>query len=120
VYLNGEVKKRNMCYEQVFVEILIGDNSCYSIISAERARDKKESLSGAGTPTQDSNHGDVDMRLTTTSQSIQSVVSAGGKTADSAANSGTTLLSGIFHPKRRCRDFDGKINILFQLYVMTV
>ncbi|XP_046384373.1 RNA-binding protein 26 [Ischnura elegans] len=45
--------------------------------SGERIRDsKKEPLSGAGTPTQDSNHGDVDMRLTTTSQSIQSVVSA--------------------------------------------
>ena len=69
-------------------------------------------MSGAGTPTQDSNHGDVDMRLTTTSQSIQSVVSAGGKTADTAASSGATLLSGIFHPKRRCRDFDGKINKL--------
>ncbi|XP_071442055.1 RNA-binding protein 26 isoform X2 [Hetaerina americana] len=45
--------------------------------SPEHLRDaKKEPLSGAGTPTQDSNHGDVDMRLTTTSQSIQSVVSA--------------------------------------------
>lgn len=76
--------------------------------SIERIRDKKEPLSGAGTPTQDSNHGDVDMRLTTTSQSIQSVVSAGGKTADTAASSGATLLSGIFHPKRRCRDFDEK------------
>ncbi|XP_021927945.1 RNA-binding protein 26-like isoform X3 [Zootermopsis nevadensis] len=76
--------------------------------SNERTRDKKDSLSGAGTPTQDSNHGDVDMRLTTTSQSIQSVVSAGGKTADSGANSGTTLLSGIYHAKRRCRDFDEK------------
>ncbi|XP_069684891.1 RNA-binding protein 26 isoform X2 [Periplaneta americana] len=77
--------------------------------SNERTRDKKEPLSGAGTPTQDSNHGDVDMRLTTTSQSIQSVVSAGGKTTtDNATNSGPTLLSGIFHPKRRCRDFDEK------------
>ncbi|PNF30064.1 hypothetical protein B7P43_G05352 [Cryptotermes secundus] len=76
--------------------------------SIERARDKKEPLSGAGTPTQDSNHGDVDMRLTTTSQSIQSVVSAGGKTADSVTNSGASLLPGVFHPKRRCRDFDEK------------
>ncbi|KAL7293373.1 hypothetical protein TKK_0013140 [Trichogramma kaykai] len=46
-----------------------------------------------GTPTQDSNHGDVDMRLSTTSQSIQSVVNV--------ANPG-------FHNKRRCRDFDEK------------
>ncbi|KAJ9594957.1 hypothetical protein L9F63_013741, partial [Diploptera punctata] len=77
--------------------------------SNERIRDKKEPLSGAGTPTQDSNHGDVDMRLTTTSQSIQSVVSAGGKTTvETNANSGPTLLSGIFHTKRRCRDFDEK------------
>jgi RNA-binding protein 26 len=73
-------------------------------------------MSGAGTPTQDSNHGDVDMRLTTTSQSIQSVVSAGGKPADSTTSSGTTLLSGVFHPKRRCRDFDGIINILHSTF----
>ncbi|KAG8225803.1 hypothetical protein J437_LFUL005610, partial [Ladona fulva] len=47
------------------------------IVNIQHMRDsKKEPLSGAGTPTQDSNHGDVDMRLTTTSQSIQSVVSA--------------------------------------------
>lgn len=84
----------------------------------ERIRDKKEPLSGAGTPTQDSNHGDVDMRLTTTSQSIQSVVSAGGKTAETAANSGAAILSGIFHPKRRCRDFDGKINTLFIVFII--
>ncbi|XP_014210794.1 RNA-binding protein 26 isoform X2 [Copidosoma floridanum] len=49
---------------------------------------------GGGTPTQDSNHGDVDMRLSTTSQSIQSVVVAGQ--------------GGNFQPKRRCRDFDEK------------
>lgn len=60
------------------------------------------------------------MRLTTTSQSIQSVVSAGGKAADSTTNSGTTLLSGVYHPKRRCRDFDGNINILFYLFVVMV
>jgi hypothetical protein len=108
-----------MCIDQVSIELLIEDNCSYCItdnllskcVFIERTRDKKESLSGAGTPTQDSNHGDVDMRLTTTSQSIQSVVSAGGKTADSAANSGTALLSGIYHTKRRCRDFDGKINM---------
>ena len=48
------------------------------------------------------------MRLTTTSQSIQSVVSAGGKAGtENNANSGPTLLSNIFHAKRRCRDFDG-------------
>jgi hypothetical protein len=92
-----------------------GVYNCLSQFSlfVERARDKKEPLSGAGTPTQDSNHGDVDMRLTTTSQSIQSVVSAGGKTADSPTNSGASLLSGVCHPKIRCRDFDGKMNILF-------
>ncbi|KAK7869794.1 hypothetical protein R5R35_008321 [Gryllus longicercus] len=77
--------------------------------SNERSREKKESLSGAATPTQDSNHGDVDMRLTTTSQSIQSVVSAGGNKANSdQAATGPTLLSSIFHTKRRCRDFDEK------------
>lgn len=77
--------------------------------SNERSREKKESLSGAATPTQDSNHGDVDMRLTTTSQSIQSVVSAGGNKANSEQTAtGPTLLSSIFHTKRRCRDFDEK------------
>ena len=54
---------------------------------------------GGGTPTQDSNHGDVDMRLSTTSQSIQSVVAV----ASNAPNS-----QGSFQQKRRCRDFDGK------------
>ncbi|XP_031776825.1 RNA-binding protein 26 isoform X6 [Nasonia vitripennis] len=51
---------------------------------------------GGGTPTQDSNHGDVDMRLSTTSQSIQSVVAV-------ASN---MPRSGNFQGKRRCRDFD--------------
>lgn len=46
-----------------------------------------------GTPTHDSNHGDVDMRLSSSSQSIQSVVVGG---------------QGSFQGKRRCRDFDGK------------
>ncbi|XP_031776824.1 RNA-binding protein 26 isoform X2 [Nasonia vitripennis] len=53
---------------------------------------------GGGTPTQDSNHGDVDMRLSTTSQSIQSVVAV-------ASN---MPRSGNFQGKRRCRDFDEK------------
>lgn len=53
---------------------------------------------GGGTPTQDSNHGDVDMRLSTTSQSIQSVVAV-------ASN---MPRSGNFQGKRRCRDFDGE------------
>lgn len=55
---------------------------------------------GGGTPTQDSNHGDVDMRLSTTSQSIQSVVAA-------AVNIPNNQISS-FPLKRRCRDFDGK------------
>lgn len=59
--------------------------------------ERLESPSG-GTPTQDSNHGDVDMRLSTTSQSIQSVVAVA-----SGPNSQTS-----FQAKRRCRDFDGR------------
>ncbi|XP_015588872.1 RNA-binding protein 26 isoform X2 [Cephus cinctus] len=55
---------------------------------------------GGGTPTQDSNHGDVDMRLSTTSQSIQSVVAV----ASNIPNNQT----GPFQQKRRCRDFDEK------------
>ncbi|XP_046476145.1 RNA-binding protein 26 isoform X5 [Neodiprion pinetum] len=55
---------------------------------------------GGGTPTQDSNHGDVDMRLSTTSQSIQSVVAVGANPPNSQ--------SGTLQPKRRCRDFDEK------------
>ncbi|XP_043481913.1 RNA-binding protein 26 [Leptopilina heterotoma] len=55
---------------------------------------------GGGTPTQDSNHGDVDMRLSTTSQSIQSVVAA-------AVNIPNNQISS-FPLKRRCRDFDEK------------
>lgn len=62
--------------------------------------DRIEGSPGGGTPTQDSNHGDVDMRLSTTSQSIQSVVAA-----SSIPNNQTSS----FPPqaKRRCRDFDG-------------
>uniref|UniRef100_A0A1B6CQA6 C3H1-type domain-containing protein n=1 Tax=Clastoptera arizonana TaxID=38151 RepID=A0A1B6CQA6_9HEMI len=55
--------------------------------------DKLSPLSGGGTPTLDSNHGDTDMRLGTTSQSIQSVVS---------------VKDGHYIVKRRCRDFDEK------------
>lgn len=55
--------------------------------------------SPAGTPTQDSNHGDIDMRLSTTSQSIQSVVAV----TSNISNNQT----GGFSLKRRCRDFDG-------------
>lgn len=63
--------------------------------------DRTDRIEGSpgGTPTQDSNHGDVDMRLSTTSQSIQSVVAV----ASSIPNSQT----GPFQTKRRCRDFDG-------------
>ncbi|KAF4522594.1 hypothetical protein B566_EDAN012674 [Ephemera danica] len=59
--------------------------------------------SGGATPTQDSNHGDVDMRLTTTSQSIQSVVSAPEHSTVAAVASN---LAAAY--KRRCRDFDEK------------
>jgi RNA-binding protein 26 len=92
-------------------KIIVANVTVNDPLFVERTRDKKEPMSGAGTPTQDSNHGDVDMRLTTTSQSIQSVVSAGGKTADGTANSGTALLPGVFHGKRRCRDFDGNVTL---------
>ncbi|PBC26377.1 RNA-binding protein [Apis cerana cerana] len=54
---------------------------------------------GGGTPTQDSNHGDVDMRLSTTSQSIQSVVAVASSVPNSQPG---------FQTKRRCRDFDEK------------
>ncbi|KAK9309837.1 hypothetical protein QLX08_000650 [Tetragonisca angustula] len=54
---------------------------------------------GGGTPTQDSNHGDVDMRLSTTSQSIQSVVAVASSVPNSQPG---------FQAKRRCRDFDEK------------
>lgn len=52
--------------------------------------------SGAGTPTQDSNHGDMDLRLTNTTQSIQSVVV---QQSQSESRNNT---------KRRCRDYDEK------------
>lgn len=52
-------------------------------------KDGKDNHSRQGTPTQDSNHGDLDLRLTNSTQSIQSVV--------------------VQHnSKRRCRDFDEK------------
>ncbi|KAK4878106.1 hypothetical protein RN001_010612 [Aquatica leii] len=56
-------------------------------------KDVKDNRSTAGTPTQDSNHGDMDLRLTNTTQSIQSVV---------VHNSGNRT------PKKRCRDYDEK------------
>lgn len=61
--------------------------------------ERGEGSPGGGTPTQDSNHGDVDMRLSTTSQSIQSVVAVGVNPPNSQP--------GTFQAKRRCRDFDG-------------
>nr|CAD7610691.1 unnamed protein product [Timema genevievae] len=75
--------------------------------SRERTHSKKEPTSGACTPTQDSNHGDVDMRLTMTSQSIQSVVSAGEGTS-ALKRTATPPAPGTFSSKRRCRDFDEK------------
>lgn len=69
-------------------------------------KDHKEPLSGAGTPTQDSNHGDTDMRLISSTQSIQSVVA----NADVNSGSGNFVPNNtgpVFHGKRRCRDFDG-------------
>ncbi|KAH0549781.1 hypothetical protein KQX54_014028 [Cotesia glomerata] len=56
--------------------------------------------SPAGTPSQDNNHGDIDMRLSTASQSIQSVVAL---TSNISKNQ-----IGEFLLKRRCRDFDEK------------
>lgn len=58
-------------------------------------KEVKENRSGAGTPTQDSNHGDMDLRLTNTTQSIQSVVVHHNS-------------SGNRSPKKRCRDYDEK------------
>lgn len=59
-------------------------------------RDKdKDGSSKPGTPTQDSNHGEMDLRLTNSTQSIQNVVPQGSK--------------------KRCRDFDEK-GICFKLY----
>ncbi|KAF5283114.1 hypothetical protein FQA39_LY17421 [Lamprigera yunnana] len=56
-------------------------------------KDVKDNRSTAGTPTQDSNHGDMDLRLTNTTQSIQSVI---------VHNSENRT------PKKRCRDYDEK------------
>ncbi|XP_076663293.1 zinc finger protein swm isoform X3 [Andrena cerasifolii] len=61
--------------------------------------DRIEGSPGGGTPTQDSNHGDVDMRLSTTSQSIQSVVAVASSVPNNQPG---------FQAKRRCRDFDEK------------
>lgn len=55
----------------------------------------KDNRSGAVTPTQDSNHGDMDLRLTNTTQSIQSVV---------VHHNAVVTRS----PKKRCRDYDEK------------
>ncbi|XP_065343742.1 RNA-binding protein 26 isoform X3 [Cloeon dipterum] len=70
---------------------------------------KSEPNSGANTPTQDSNHGDVDMRLTTSSQSIQSVVVSPNKkvvaAAPAVASTVATAATGNVY-KTRCRDFD--------------
>lgn len=51
------------------------------------------------TPNPDSNHGDVDMRMSNNSQSMQSVAAVTTNIANNQA--------GIFQQKRRCRDFDG-------------
>jgi len=72
---------------------------------------QSESNSGANTPTQDSNHGDVDMRLTTSSQSIQSVVTTPNKKTPTTATTTTATAvttSATATYKTRCRDFDGK------------
>ncbi|GLV36656.1 second mitotic wave missing [Carabus blaptoides fortunei] len=66
----------------------------------------KDENSGGATPTQDSNHGDTDMRLTSTTQSIQSVVSALNPSSGAVAGTNAGLPPGA--PKRRCRDFDEK------------
>jgi hypothetical protein len=74
-----------------------------------------ETNSGANTPTQDSNHGDVDMRLTTSSQSIQSVVTTPNKKVPTTATTTTAATAQVTTSaptttvyKTRCRDFDGK------------
>ncbi|KAK5638531.1 hypothetical protein RI129_012826 [Pyrocoelia pectoralis] len=61
--------------------------------SSRTDKEVKDTRSGEGTPTQDSNHGDLDLRLTNSTQSIQSVVH----------NS-----TGNRSPKKRCRDYDEK------------
>lgn len=67
---------------------------------SNKEKEMKETRSGAGTPTQDSNHGDMDLRLTNSTQSIQSVVSQQINNTDSRSS------------KRRCRDFDEKVKKL--------
>lgn len=73
-----------------------------------------EENSGAATPTQDSNHGDTDMRLTSSIQSIHSVVSALKHPGDGFGGSGAagpppgTQVAAPPASKRRCRDFDEK------------
>ncbi|KAK0077937.1 hypothetical protein PV325_003260 [Microctonus aethiopoides] len=69
-------------------------------IGVDIGRLERADASPGGTPTQDSNHGDIDMRLSTTSQSIQSVVAVASNIPNSQP--------GAFPPKRRCRDFDEK------------
>ncbi|KAL3270663.1 hypothetical protein HHI36_021191 [Cryptolaemus montrouzieri] len=54
----------------------------------DSAKDKDREHSRPGTPTQDSNHGETDLRLSTSAQSVHSCVVPPGK--------------------RRCRDFDEK------------
>lgn len=71
-------------------------------IGVDIGRLERADASPGGTPTQDSNHGDIDMRLSTTSQSIQSVVAVASNISNSQP--------GAFPPKRRCRDFDGEKN----------
>ncbi|KAK0166786.1 hypothetical protein PV327_004270 [Microctonus hyperodae] len=70
-------------------------------LGVDIGRLERADASPGGTPTQDSNHGDIDMRLSTTSQSIQSVVAV-------ASNIPNSQQPGAFPPKRRCRDFDEK------------
>lgn len=60
-----------------------------SLEKRDRRDSNKDTHSRPGTPTQDSNHGDMDLRLTNSTQSIQSVVVQQNN-------------------KRRCRDFDEK------------
>lgn len=63
--------------------------------SEKEIKEFKDQNSGAGTPTQDSNHGDMDLRLTNSTQSIQSVVVQQNNSENRQG-------------KRRCRDYDEK------------